>query len=148
MKYLLILIPILVACQPSNDSKNEEQNDEKDTVNVTAVTTAEEVQTPVVQHITTDELQEMLNTEENYQLVDVRTPGEVDAGVIEGAITGMDFLSGEFQSKYNELDKEKPVIVYCAAGGRSAKAATILAQNGFKKVYNYQDGYNGWSKDN
>jgi rhodanese-related sulfurtransferase len=42
------------------------------------------------------------------------------------------------------LDKNKPVLVYCAAGGRSASAAKDLKKAGFKKVYDLEGGYDAW----
>ena len=43
------------------------------------------------------------------------------------------------------LDKKKPVYVYCAVGGRSAKASKVLQESGFKTVYNLLGGFNGWT---
>lgn len=78
------------------------------------------------------------------QLVDVRTPGEYSGGFIDDAIN-IDYTSNDFMTNCNEkLDKDKPVAVYCAAGGRSAKAMDRLKAAGFKKVYELGVGYNGY----
>lgn len=80
----------------------------------------------------------------DVQLVDVRTPAEwQQTGVIEGA-RKMNFNSPDFQQQATQLDKSKPVIVYCAAGGRSPKAASLLVKMGFTKVYDYAGGMNDW----
>jgi rhodanese-related sulfurtransferase len=43
--------------------------------------------------------------------------------------------------------KDKPILVYCRSGNRSIPASQILSRNGFKKIYNLQNGINGWMKD-
>ncbi len=91
-----------------------------------------------------DQPENMLKTNKMVQLLDVRTPGEVqNTGKIEGAVN-MNFNSPDFQAQLATLDKEKPVIVYCAAGGRSPRAAAQLAKLGFKTVYDYTGGMNDW----
>jgi rhodanese-related sulfurtransferase len=71
---------------------------------------------------------------ENGQLLDVRTPGEWANGKLEKSNL-INFNDAKFEQNLSKLDKTKPVFVYCAVGGRSAKAAQILGKNGFK-VYN------------
>ena len=44
----------------------------------------------------------------------------------------------------SQLDSQKPVVVYCAVGGRSLAAAQLLAGLGFKEVYNLQGGIKAW----
>lgn len=86
----------------------------------------------------------LLKSEANIQLVDLRTPGEVaQTGVIAGAKT-FNFNSQDFDQKIAQLDKNQPVLLYCAAGSRSSSAAQQLTQMGFKKVYNYTGGMNDW----
>jgi phage shock protein E len=70
----------------------------------------------------------------NGQLLDVRTPGEWSQGKIESSAL-INFNDAKFEQNLSELDKTEPVFVYCAVGGRSARAAQILNKNGFK-VYN------------
>jgi phage shock protein E len=70
----------------------------------------------------------------NGQLLDVRTPGEWANGKLEKSNLN-NLNDSHFEQNLSKLDKSKPVFVYCAVGGRSAKAAQILNKNGFK-VYN------------
>ena len=58
----------------------------------------------------------------------------------------MDLLDGTFEKELNSLDKEKPVLVFCAKGGRSNTAANILVENGFNVVYDLKGGYTSWSQ--
>ena len=50
----------------------------------------------------------------------------------------------DFKTQIAQLDKEKPVIIYCAAGSRSGKALSQMSQMGFKQVYDYAGGMNDW----
>jgi len=65
-------------------------------------------------------------------LVDVRSPGEFEGGHIEGAIN---VPVGELASKLGQIPKDRAVVVYCASGMRSAKAATALRDAGYQDVY-------------
>ena len=88
----------------------------------------------------------LLQQNKTIQLVDLRTPGEVEqTGKIERA-KNINFNSSDFQMQIAQLDKNQPVIVYCAAGGRSGNAAPQLVKMGFKKVYDYSGGMNDWKK--
>lgn len=73
------------------------------------------------------------------QLLDVRTPQEWEAGKIVSS-NCINYNDAAFKQQIEKLDKNKPVFVYCAAGGRSSKAAPILQQAGFKYIYNLTGG--------
>jgi len=88
----------------------------------------------------------LMNENPSLQIIDVRTDGEVARGMIEGA-KQMDFSSGDFEKMLNTLDKSQPVLVYCAAGGRSKSAQEQMAEMGFKEVYNLLGGYGDWPKE-
>ena len=79
-------------------------------------------------------------------LLDVRTPGEIAKGSIKGSVK-LDFFDDNFESKLDQLDKTKPVYVYCAAGGRSSDAMDMMKKKGFVEVYNLLGGYNAWVKE-
>lgn len=80
------------------------------------------------------------------QIVDVRTSKEVAEGKISGSMN-IDYFSPTFITMAEKkLDKTKPVLVYCAAGGRSASAAKDLKKAGFKKVYDLEGGYDAWKE--
>lgn len=66
-------------------------------------------------------------------IVDVRTPQEFASGCIKGSIN---IPVGDLPYQLKRIDKSKPVIVYCASGGRSSSAKAFLEQNGFSEVYN------------
>ncbi len=75
--------------------------------------------------------------------LDVRTPGEVARGRIPNASV-IDINDPKFIQKVSLMQKDKPVFVYCASGGRSAAAAEKMSTLGFKKLYNLQGGLRTW----
>lgn len=90
------------------------------------------------------DFQAKIKSSPDAQLLDVRTPAEVSQGFIEGA-KFLNFQSPEFIKAVEKLDKDKPVLVYCAAGGRSGRAATLLISKGFKQVFDLSGGMNAWA---
>lgn len=76
-------------------------------------------------------------------VLDVRTPEEVAEGVIPNAVV-ININDADFTERINKLDKTKPVYVYCKAGGRSARAADILMENGFAEINNLDGGIGAW----
>jgi rhodanese-related sulfurtransferase len=85
------------------------------------------------------------NTE--TQLLDVRREDEFKSGHIEGAFLADWTNKKQFLSRVQYLDKAKPVYIYCLSGGRSAAAATWLAENGFTTVVNLEGGIIAWKKE-
>lgn len=66
-------------------------------------------------------------------LVDVRTPEEFAEGTAKGAIN---IPLQEIQMRINEFKTDKPIVVFCRSGARSARAQQILRQNGITNVIN------------
>ncbi|WP_439151689.1 rhodanese-like domain-containing protein [Winogradskyella sp.] len=95
-----------------------------------------------VKLITADEMQSILDLED-VQLVDVRTPEEY-AEVRIANSQNIDFTSPTFEEDITKLDKEKPVILYCQGGVRSAKCAKKLEEAGFEKIYDLEGGISKW----
>ncbi len=98
----------------------------------------------MVQIVSVAEFKEGLSNNE-VQLIDVRTPKEYNDGHIENARL-IDFLSEDFKIKIQELDKEKPIYLYCRSGGRSGKASIVMEELGFKEIVDLKGGYLAWSK--
>jgi len=80
----------------------------------------------------------------DVQLVDVRTAEEYAAGHIGHAVNFNIVQGNVFLEQIQSLDKDKPVYLYCKAGGRSNRAAQLLKERGFVKIYDYSGGYNDW----
>ncbi len=81
----------------------------------------------------------------NVQILDVRTAAEFNSGHLAGAMQADWTRQKEFELRASSLDKSKPILVYCQAGGRSAAASNYLATKGFK-VTNMIGGMNAWSQ--
>ena len=71
--------------------------------------------------------------EQNAVLLDVRNPNEYATGAIPGAVNMPLHL---LPMRHEELDKSKPVIVYCVSGARSSQAHQFLANMGYQNVNN------------
>lgn len=93
--------------------------------------------------LTVNEFNDKLKQTPNAQLIDVRTSGEFAGGHLENAIN-YDWNGDNFESQIKELDKQKPVFVYCLSGGRSASAASSMRSAGFKTVYEMNGGMIKW----
>ncbi len=91
----------------------------------------------------TTELIELIAQRNDLLLIDVRTDKEWDAGHIEGACF-LDFLEDDFKPRAEALPTNRPIAVYCAAGGRSEDAMKLLQKAGFGEIYNLRNGFYGW----
>ncbi len=67
------------------------------------------------------------------RLIDVRSPGEFASGHVDGA---KNIPVGDLDRRTKELQKDRPIILYCASGARSAMAKRTLKGAGFTHVYN------------
>ena len=84
---------------------------------------------PVVKNVNAEEAAKVLQENKKVVVLDVRTAKEYAAGHIAGA-TNLDFYAKDFESKLDTLDKQKPYLVHCAAGGRSAAINIIPSGTG------------------
>src|SRR4051812_12615635 len=92
----------------------------------------------MAEEITTDRAKELLDS--GAQFVDVREPYEHEAGHIAG---DRYVPLNELPSVAQELDKSKPVVVYCRSGNRASTAADALEASGWE-AYNLQGGFVSW----
>ncbi len=97
--------------------------------------------------LTADEFEKAIN-KEVAQILDVRTQGEYTSGHIKNTLWANWNDKEEFVRRIAFVDKNKPVYVYCLAGGRSAAAAEKMRAMGFEKVYELKDGINAWKAGN
>ena len=84
-------------------------------------------------NITAKEAKEIMDTEEGYIILDVRTQEEYDEGHIPGAIQ---ISHEEIAEKAEEVltDKDQLILVYCRSGRRSKIAAEALAELGYTNI--------------
>jgi rhodanese-related sulfurtransferase len=100
--------------------------------------------TSIAKNVSVEEFGKLIASKQGV-LLDVRTAAEVKKGAIENSIH-IDLFADDFLAQVLKLDKNKPVYVYCASGGRSGEAMDIMSRNGFKAVYNLEGGYGVWIK--
>lgn len=86
---------------------------------------------------------EQVQTRQQPQLIDVRTPAEYADGHLTGAQL-MNVQARNFEQQVQQLDPQQPVFLYCRSGRRSAMAARRLSQMGFAEVYDLQGGIMQW----
>lgn len=89
-------------------------------------------------------LQERSSGAHDFDLIDVREPGEHDIVSIEGAtlVPQNRILTGE-----TSLDPTRELYVHCKAGTRSANVVRFLREQGARKVYNVEGGILQWVRD-
>jgi rhodanese-related sulfurtransferase len=74
-------------------------------------------------------------------LVDVREPGEYQAGHLEGALN---IPLGQLPARMDELPRDRIMFVHCKGGYRSSAATSLLLRAGFRDVANVTGGYDAW----
>ena len=90
-------------------------------------------QEAVYVNITAEEAKQIMDTEEGYIILDVRTQEEYDQGHISGAVL---IPNTEIEERAEEElpDKDQLILVYCRSGNRSKKAAQILGELGYTNI--------------
>ncbi len=78
-------------------------------------------------------------------ILDVRTPGEFRQGHLTGA-RNLDFFGGRFDLDVAALPKDRPVLLYCRTGQRSAGALEALEQAGIRNILHMNQGIEAWEK--
>jgi sulfur-carrier protein adenylyltransferase/sulfurtransferase len=96
--------------------------------------------------ITPSELKARFDAGDDFMLVDVREPHEYEIVHIQGSvlIPKDRILSGEALS---ELPQDKPIVLHCKSGGRSAEALAALHAAGFRDAVHVGGGVLGWARD-
>jgi len=97
----------------------------------------------VIPQISVGDLSELLNSQKDLQVIDVRQPGEYDAGHVPSAVNAPLAHVGESAS---EFDPNRRTAVICAGGFRSSAATSVLERLGFKKLLNVLGGTGAWIK--
>jgi rhodanese-related sulfurtransferase len=114
--------------------------------------TADSSKNTIIKDINTTQLLEL--QQQGAIIIDVRTPGEWnETGIIPGAKKAMYFnqqmqpVEDQFLKELNSIisKTDKPVVLYCRSGGRSGKAAKLIAEkNLVKNVYSLDGGIKQW----
>jgi rhodanese-related sulfurtransferase len=95
--------------------------------------------------LTPAEAASWIKEKKNLQIIDVRTEGEYAEGHIAGAKL---IPVQEIDRRLAEIDKKKPVLLYCRSGHRSASALKILSDEGYPGAKHLAGGLNAWKDAN
>ena len=109
--YLLLAVMLLTAC---GQAKENDQG-------------------AVYVNITAEEAKQIMDSEEGYIILDVRTQEEYDQGHIPGAILIPD-MEIEARAEEELNDKDQLILVYCRSGRRSKLAAEALVELGYANI--------------
>lgn len=91
--------------------------------------------------ITVQDLHAKITAGDDFQLIDVREPDEY----AQAAISGSKLIPlASIPARIGEINPAKAVIIHCKAGGRSARAAQFLLDNGYTNVTNVTGGMDAW----
>ena len=94
--------------------------------------------------ITPAALQQKIDSNQSFQLIDVREPAEHDSYSIGGELIPL----GEIMDRKDLIPTDQPVIFYCKMGIRSQIAIQRLqAKYGFTNLYNLQGGMERWKRE-
>jgi rhodanese-related sulfurtransferase len=102
---------------------------------------AEAPESPEAREVDRDEARKLVDG--GAQLVDVRADHEWETGRIPGAVH---IQLSELSSRADEIEKDKPVVVYCRGGNRSSMAAAALSAAGYDAV-KLSEGISGWEEE-
>lgn len=83
---------------------------------------------------------------DDFVILDVRTPGEFAKGHLEGAVLN-DYRSPAFREEVAHLDRGKTYLVYCRTANRSARAIGIMKDLGFRNILHLEGGIVRWSEE-
>ncbi len=76
-------------------------------------------------------------------LVDVRTPAEYASGHLDNA-ENINWFDENFDKRFEAINKNETIYLYCKKGGRSLKAQQRLMSLGFTQVVNLEGGYDAY----
>ena len=97
-----------------------------------------------MKEITAAELKSKMDKKESFQLIDAREQYEHDFANIKGELIPMGSVIGQ----HEKIEKDKPVIIYCRSGSRSAAVIHELEKRfGFTNLYNLKGGIIAWSNE-
>lgn len=94
--------------------------------------------------VTVQELKSIIDNKFDFQLIDVREPHENEICSLNGLLIPMN----EVPARFEEIAKDKQVVVHCRSGMRSANVIQYLEQNhGYDNLYNLEGGILAWANE-
>lgn len=97
----------------------------------------------MMKEVTVDELKKMIDSGAQFQLIDVREEFEYDTS----NLGGKNIPLADILLEKDEIDRDKPVVIHCRSGKRSAQAVQLLQQaGGFDNLSNLKGGILAWKE--
>ncbi|AIM35399.1 rhodanese-like domain-containing protein [Sphingobacterium sp. SG20118] len=96
-----------------------------------------------MKEVTVEELKSKIDNNEDFQLIDVRETFEYEVSNLGGLNIPLSGILIEVE----KIAKDKPVIVQCRSGKRSAQAVMMLEQQGFDNLANLKGGIVAWKEE-
>jgi adenylyltransferase/sulfurtransferase len=96
-----------------------------------------------MKEITVVELKKLIDTNADFQLIDVREENEIEICNIGGQHIPM----GDVMDNLDKISKSKQVIIHCRSGARSGAICNALEAQSFSNVYNLKGGILAWANE-
>ncbi|WP_437919379.1 rhodanese-like domain-containing protein [Sphingobacterium sp. LRF_L2] len=96
-----------------------------------------------MKEVTVQELKNLIDNNEEFQLIDVREPFEYEVS----NLNGLNIPLAGIVIESDKIAKDKPVIIQCRSGKRSAQAVMLLEQQGFDNLANLSGGILAWKEE-
>lgn len=100
------------------------------------------IETAEIPTMAVEDLDQRLKAGEDFTLIDVREPHEREIVAIEGSRL---IPLGDLAARLHELDAAKTYVLFCHHGIRSAQAALLMRQAGFRRLFNLAGGIDAWA---
>jgi len=98
---------------------------------------------PKIKEICVADLARILTNEDHFELIDIRTAGEIERGVLPGAKTLPMHLVPLKLSYFSQSPRQ--IVIYCRTGSRSAQVCRFLNQQGINNVISLRGGIVRWT---
>ncbi|MBH0231091.1 rhodanese-like domain-containing protein [Halobacillus yeomjeoni] len=95
-----------------------------------------------IEEISPEKVEEMIENEENFTVIDVREDEEVAEGMVP---TAKHIPLGNIPDEIDQLSKDEQYVMICRSGRRSMKAAEFMKEKGFTHVKNMDGGMLNWN---
>lgn len=134
---IIIIVIVLILLISTLMKTNQKVEEVEDMANNEDIFANKEVK------ITVAQAREVIAENKDLLILDTRTQEEYNAGHIEGGIL---IPYNKIEINLDQLDgfEDKPILVYCRTGSRSAVAVDTLIENGFNKIYHMNQGFSRW----
>ncbi|MBV1923424.1 MAG: rhodanese-like domain-containing protein [Flavobacteriaceae bacterium] len=98
-----------------------------------------------MRNVNQEEWRELIANDSNATIIDVRTPQEWNAGIIEGSILINIQNAAGYINDVKNLNLSNNFYLYCRSGGRSQMGCQILESLGVENTFNLQGGIMMWN---